>query len=67
MVFIVAQELGVGFTALIGHLELNLRCLPRAAAEGLRRVRLPRLRQRLAGYRVDHDLVVVDSLGSPND
>lgn len=60
MVFIIAQELGVGFTTLIGHLERTLRSLPRAQADAHRRVRLPKLRERLAGFDIEHDLIVVD-------
>lgn len=60
MIFVVAQELGVGFTTLIGHLEQTLGHLPRPTADALRRVRLPQLRERLAGFNVKHDLVVVD-------
>lgn len=59
-VFAVAQELGVGYTTLIGHLERTLGRLPSGAADGLRRLRLPQLRNRLAGFDVDHDAFVVD-------
>lgn len=58
--FIVAQELGVGFTTLVGHLERTLGHISHAAADALRRVRLPQLRQRLAGFQVEHDLLVID-------
>ncbi|MBK8977071.1 MAG: ImmA/IrrE family metallo-endopeptidase [Planctomycetota bacterium] len=60
MIFVVAQELGVGFTTLIAHLERTLRLLSPSVAEEYRRVRLPKLRERLAGFEVEHDLVVVD-------
>jgi hypothetical protein len=58
--FVVAQELGVGFTTLIGHLEWTLKCLPRAAADAHRNVRVRSVRERLAGFTVPHDVVVVD-------
>lgn len=60
MIFVVAQELGVGFTTLIGHLERTLRSIPRATANAHRRVRLPKLRDRLAGFHIEHDLIIVD-------
>ena len=60
MMFIVAQELGVGFTTLIGQLEHTLAYVPPAAANALRRTRLPELRKRLAGFEVAHGLAVVD-------
>ena len=60
MVFIVAQELGVGFTTLVGHLERTLGHIPNSVANVLRRVRLPKLRDRLAGFKVEHDLLVID-------
>jgi hypothetical protein len=59
-VFAVAQELGVGYTTLIGHLERTLGRLPSGVGDALRRLRLPRLRNRLAGFDVDQDVVVVD-------
>lgn len=60
VIFAIAQELGVGFTTLVGHLEWTLGSLPRVAAEAHRRARLPKLRERLAGFEIKHDLVVVD-------
>lgn len=60
MIFIVARELGVGFTTLVGHLEQTLGHVPRSTADALRRVRLPQLRARLAGFDVKHELLVVD-------
>jgi len=59
-VFVVAQELGVGFTTLIGHLERTLGHVSQSAADALRRVRLPQLRDHLAGFHVEHDLTIVD-------
>lgn len=60
MVFMVAQELGVGFTTLVGHLEQVLRRLPRGRADEHRRVPLAKLRRRIAGFEIEHDAVVVD-------
>ena len=59
-VFIVAQELGVGFSTLIGHLERTMNALSESAADRLRQSRLGNLRNRLAGFDVAHDLVVLD-------
>jgi IrrE N-terminal-like domain len=61
MVFVVAQELGVGFTTLVGHLERTLERLPYSRADALRRVRLPVLREKIAGLPIEHDLVVIDA------
>lgn len=60
MIFMVAQELGVGFTTLVGHLEQVLRRLTRGRADEHRRVPLAKLRRRVAGFEVEHDAVVVD-------
>lgn len=60
-VFVVSQELGVGYTTLINHLERALKVLPSPMADSLRRVSLPQLRANLVGYRVEHDLIIVDS------
>lgn len=59
-VFVVAQDLGVGYATLLGHLERTLGCLTSAAADTLRRASLPRMRSRLAGFAIDHDLLVVN-------
>lgn len=59
-VFIVAQELGVGYATLVGYLERTLQCVSSAAADALRTATLHRLRSRLAGFQIDHDLVVAD-------
>ena len=59
-VLIVAQNLGVGYSTLVGHLQRTLRLMPSTSADVLRRASLPSLRSRLAGFKVDHDLVVVD-------
>lgn len=60
MIFIVAQELGVGFTTLVGHLEQVLHRLTRGRADEHRRVPLANLRRRVAGFEVEHDAIVVD-------
>lgn len=60
MFFVIAQELGVGFTTLVAHLERTLGSLPRARADILRRVRLSALREEIAGLPIEHDLVVID-------
>jgi hypothetical protein len=59
-VLVVAQDLGVGYTTLLGHLERTLACVSSTAAEVLRRVSLPRLRSSIAGFAIEHDLVVLD-------
>ena len=60
LIFVVAQELGVGFTTLVGHLKRTIGGLPCTAADTIRRVRLPKLREQIAGFELEHDLVVVD-------
>jgi len=60
MIFIVAQELGVGFTTLVRHFERTLGHIPHSAADALRRIRLPQLRNRLAGFQIENDVLVVD-------
>lgn len=59
---IVAQDLGVGYTNLIGNLERTLRLISTAASQSLRRSgsRLPRVRRGIAGFDIDHDLFVAD-------
>jgi hypothetical protein len=59
-VFIVAQHLGVGYTTLVGYLEGTLRCIDEACAVALRRQSLSKLRAQVAGFPVDHDLLLVD-------
>ncbi len=59
-VLVVAQDLGVGYATLVGHLERTLGCVSSAAADTLRKSSLPRLRSLLAGFKIDHDLVVAD-------
>jgi len=59
-VFVVAQDLGVGYTTLIGHLERTLRCVPSPVAARLRKAALPKVRSQLAGFLIEHDLIAVD-------
>lgn len=61
MVFIVAQELGVGFTTLLEHLERTLGSVSGPAAAKLRRTSLKKLRTGMAQFMVTHDLLVVDN------
>jgi hypothetical protein len=58
--YVVAQEFGVGYTTLIGHMERTLRFVPSTAASTLRRAKLPHLRSELAGFKIAQDLVVAD-------
>jgi hypothetical protein len=60
-VFIVAQDLGVGFTTLIDHMSVTLRILGRTDAAVLSKTQLPRLRAQLAGRAVVEDLFPLDS------
>jgi hypothetical protein len=58
--FIVAQDLGVGFTTLVDHMSKTLHLIDAATADGLRRKALPKLRAELLGHAVEHDLFAVD-------
>jgi hypothetical protein len=58
--YIVARDLGVGYTTLIGHLERTLRFLSSSTANALRKSKLPQLRSRLAGFDITYDLVLAD-------
>lgn len=57
----VSQDLGVGFSTLVNHLELTLRLISSAAAKGLRRASLPAIRKSIAGFPIAHELFVVNS------
>lgn len=59
--FVVAQDLGVGFTTLLDNMSQTLRLLSRADADRLRKTRLPKIRAVLAGREVEHDLFPVDN------
>lgn len=61
-VFVVAQDLGVGFTTLVDHMSVTLHLLDRSRAAELSKVQLPKLRAQLAGAPVTDDLFPVDAL-----
>ena len=58
--FVISQELGVGYTTLVDHLAITLGSLTSAQAASLRRVPLPRTRAALAGSPCSGDVVVLD-------
>lgn len=58
--FVVSQDLGVGYTTLITHMERTLGCIAPSLARKCERVPLRHLRFELAGFVIDADLVVVD-------
>ena len=60
LIFTIAQELGVGFTTLVGHLEKTLKRVTAAQAAALRHTDLKELRPTMIGRAVEHDLVIVD-------
>lgn len=65
-VFVVACQLGVGYEALINHLESSLECVRGFVAERLRAHSPKQLRTDLVGpERADHDVVVVDAAWMP--
>ena len=55
-IFMVAQELGVGYTALITNLSANTNQLTQPQADRLKKSRLPALRNQVAGFNVDGDV-----------
>jgi hypothetical protein len=57
---LVAQDLGVGYTTLLRHLQHSHYALSKSAADSLCDLKLARLRQHLAGKEVSRDLFVVD-------
>lgn len=59
--FIVAQELGVGFSALITNLEANLKTLSKEKANILLRSSVSTLRRDVAGMSVENDIFLIDS------
>ncbi len=59
-VYIVAQDLGVGYATLIGHLERTIGCLSSSRATALRKSKLRQLRTQLARFEISHDLVLAD-------
>jgi hypothetical protein len=58
--FIVAQDLGVGFSTLVRNLQFSMRAVSLTTAERLHRVKLLSIRRAIAGFDVQHDLLVVD-------
>jgi hypothetical protein len=58
--FVVAQDLGVGFTTLLDHMCQTLRFLYSSTVKELARKPLPKLRAELFGDAVDYDLFPVD-------
>jgi hypothetical protein len=59
-VYVVAHDLGVGYATLVGHIERTLKCVSSSTADALRKVSLPRIRQKVSGFRVARDLIVAD-------
>jgi Zn-dependent peptidase ImmA (M78 family) len=57
----VASSLGVSFEALVTHCEIGLRLLNRSDADRLHSMKLPNLRQFIAGQAISGHLAVVDS------
>lgn len=58
--YVVAQDLGVGYTTLIGHIERTLKYISSTVARELRKAKLPQLRSDLFGFKTDQDLIVAD-------
>lgn len=58
--FVVAQDLGVGFTTLLTHMSFTLGLLAKSDAERLRRQPLHRIRKTLLPIELEHDLFPVD-------
>lgn len=58
--FIVAQDLGVGFTTLLDQMSVTLHLLDRTVAVQLSKTRPQQLRERLMPGGAEHDVVPVD-------
>lgn len=58
--FVVAQDLGVGFTTLLEHMAKTLHLIDGATAKELGRRPLPKVRAELVGREVERDAVLVD-------
>lgn len=58
--FVVAQELGVGFTTLVTNVEVNLKLISAAKAEALRKTPLATIRAKIVGRSIDADVFFVD-------
>ena len=67
--YTIAGLLGVSFDGLITHCELGLKRSGKEAATGLRNVKLPQLRARIAGQPMTGNLTIMDtrSLGNTID
>ena len=59
--FVVSQELGVGYTTLISHLEISLRLLPTSKADRFKGIALRQIRSSLAGFVPPYDVFYVDN------
>lgn len=59
-VFVVAQDIGVGFTTLLDHMSQTLHLIDRAAADVIGRTPLAKLRAEIFRGPVAHDLFIVD-------
>ena len=58
--FIVAQELGVGFTTLVTNAEVNLKTISTAQAKALCKIPLAKIRQNILGRPITGDVFPVD-------
>ena len=58
--FVVAAELGVGYSTLVTNLTSTLKLISYARAKMLRQHKPQRLKATLAGHDIEHHLVVVD-------
>lgn len=59
-VYIVAQELGVGYGTLITNAEINLNSLSKAQANSLSSIPLPKIRAGILGSEAKSDVFLVD-------
>ena len=60
-VFVVAQDLGVGFLTLLAQMSSSLNLLHAADADRLAKTKLPALRERFVQSDVEHDVFHVDA------
>lgn len=58
--YIVAQELGVGYSTLILHISTSTSLLPFEQAEQLKKTSLKKIRENIAGFNIDKELYVLD-------
>ena len=59
-IYAIACSFGVGYETLIGHLEYSMRELSSDRATALRRVKLPKIRASILGFKTTDSLIVVD-------